>query len=91
MPKDKEVKFVTGGCGFVGRHVAESILAEGDEVWVLDNLFTGKHPDTWLKGYVKRQERELLKKAKQDILQTFKDAPAITLFGSAARGQGDHL
>ena len=34
-----------------------------------------------------RQERELLMKAKQEIVETFKDdALAMTLFGSAARG-----
>ena len=32
---------VTGGAGFVGSHVAEALLARGDEVHVLDNLSTG--------------------------------------------------
>jgi UDP-glucose 4-epimerase len=32
---------VTGGAGFVGSHVAEALLARGDEVHVLDNLATG--------------------------------------------------
>ena len=39
---------VTGGAGFVGSHVAEALLARGDEVHVLDNLSTGsreKVPD----------------------------------------------
>ena len=33
---------VTGGAGFIGSHVAEALLARGDEVHVLDNLATGK-------------------------------------------------
>jgi UDP-glucose 4-epimerase len=33
---------VTGGAGFIGSHVAEALLARGDEVHVLDNLTTGK-------------------------------------------------
>jgi nucleoside-diphosphate-sugar epimerase len=32
---------ITGGAGFVGSHLAESLLARGDTVWVLDNLSTG--------------------------------------------------
>ena len=32
---------VTGGAGFIGSHLAEALLARGDEVTVLDNLQTG--------------------------------------------------
>jgi len=32
---------ITGGAGFVGSHLAEELLARGDEVFVLDNLSTG--------------------------------------------------
>jgi UDP-glucose 4-epimerase len=33
---------VTGGAGFIGSHVAERFLAEGDTVDLIDNLATGK-------------------------------------------------
>ncbi|MHC5033715.1 MAG: NAD-dependent epimerase/dehydratase family protein [Planctomycetota bacterium] len=32
---------ITGGAGFIGSHLTESLLAEGDEVYVLDDLSTG--------------------------------------------------
>ncbi|HMA53066.1 MAG TPA: NAD-dependent epimerase/dehydratase family protein, partial [Acidobacteriota bacterium] len=33
---------VTGGAGFIGSHIAETLVKRGDEVRVLDNLSTGK-------------------------------------------------
>jgi len=32
---------VTGGAGFIGSHLSETILKQNDEVWVIDNLSTG--------------------------------------------------
>lgn len=33
--------FITGGCGFIGSHLAERLLERGDRVQVLDDLSTG--------------------------------------------------
>ena len=33
---------VTGGAGFIGSHVADALVARGDEVHVLDNLSNGR-------------------------------------------------
>ena len=40
---------VTGGAGFIGSNVADAFVARGDEVWVVDDLSSGKrenvHPE----------------------------------------------
>ncbi|PJF24591.1 MAG: nucleoside-diphosphate sugar epimerase, partial [Phototrophicales bacterium] len=33
---------ITGGAGFIGSHLAESLLAAGHEVTIIDNLSTGR-------------------------------------------------
>ncbi len=33
---------ITGGAGFIGSHLAEHLLEQGDEVTILDNLTTGR-------------------------------------------------
>ena len=35
---------ITGGAGFIGSHLADALLARGDTVTVLDNLFERVHP-----------------------------------------------
>ena len=33
--------FITGGAGFIGSHLSERLIADGHEVWILDDLSTG--------------------------------------------------
>ncbi len=33
---------VTGGCGFIGSHLVEALMARGDQVRILDDLSTGR-------------------------------------------------
>lgn len=40
MPSNKKI-LITGGAGFIGSHLAEKLLEQGEEVFVLDDLSTG--------------------------------------------------
>ena len=33
---------ITGGAGFVGSHLAEELLRRGEEIFVIDDLSTGR-------------------------------------------------
>jgi UDP-glucose 4-epimerase len=45
---------ITGGAGFIGSHLSEALLAEGHEVYVLDNLSTGSIDNI---AHLKKHER----------------------------------
>lgn len=45
---------ITGGCGFVGRHITRRICELGREAWLIDDLSIGIHPDQWLPACYKR-------------------------------------
>lgn len=50
---------ITGGCGFVGRHLVRTLLARGThELWIIDDLSTGAHPREWLSEHWKEQQSD---------------------------------
>ncbi len=57
MEKQKPI-LITGGCGFVGRHLVSALLKRGHDLWIIDDLSTGKHPDVWLGGTIRSQDEQ---------------------------------
>ena len=76
---------VTGGAGFIGSHIADALAIRGDEVVILDNLFSGRManirhlvdtpPVTFVNGSV--TDQALLLEACKDAEGIFHEA-AIT-------------
>jgi nucleoside-diphosphate-sugar epimerase len=75
---------VTGACGFVGRNLVRSLLGDCEELWLVDNLSTGTHPDTWLPemlpGAEGSGERPRVYTAGPQTVRFF-EADVISLFG----------
>lgn len=64
--------FITGGSGFIGSHLADLLLARGDEVLVIDNFETGRRDN--LKAHPKLKfvegsicDQELVNKLMKDF------------------------
>ena len=49
---------VTGGCGFVGRHLINKLIPYNKDIWIIDDLSTGKHPHTWLDKKFKKKNKK---------------------------------
>lgn len=49
---------VTGGAGFIGSHLCEYLLSEGDKVTCVDNLFTGSKEN--IKGFLDNERFSFL-------------------------------
>jgi len=76
---------ITGGCGFIGSHIAEALRADGIPVRVFDNLSSGKLAN--LKGFdggievIQGDVRdpEALRQAMQGVDQVFHEAALVSV------------
>ncbi len=58
------IAFITGGAGFIGSHLADSLCARGDSVIILDNMSTGSANNiAHLQGKIKVYEGDIRDKA----------------------------
>ena len=52
---------VTGGAGFIGSHLVDALVARGDEVLVIDNLWTSKETELRNVKTEKKEKKALIK------------------------------
>jgi UDP-glucose 4-epimerase len=63
---------VTGGAGFIGSHVADALVARGDEVVVLDDLSSGKRENVpagarFVEGDIREPQEELFADTRPEV------------------------
>ena len=65
---------VTGGAGFIGSHVVDAYLARGHEVWVVDNLSSGRRENLAPEAHLlvadvaSDEVRDLFREVRPDIV-----------------------
>lgn len=96
MPAHPHV-LVTGGCGFIGSHLVEALLARGARVRVLDNLSSGFRAN--VDAVAQRVEIQIgdvtdpaaLQQACKDVDGIFHLAALVSVADSVARPLDNHL
>ncbi len=81
---------VTGGAGFIGSHIAEALVAQGDDVRVLDNLSTGNMEN--LAGFLEKidfregdiRDLETCRRAAEGVETVFHEAALASVVRSVA-------
>ena len=71
---------VTGGAGFIGSHIAEALVGQGNDVRILDNISTGKAENfrafedkiTFIEGDIR--DTDAVDKAMKDVDYVFRQA-----------------
>lgn len=87
---------ITGGCGFIGSHIAEELIKDGDEVRVYDNLSSGyKHnidpfgdKVEFIEADVRDPER--LVEAAKGVDGIFHEAALVSVFESVEKPEANH-
>ena len=87
---------ITGGCGFIGSHIAEALVNDGEEVVIYDNLSSGyEHNIAAFRDKVKFiqgdvRDPETLKKAMQGVTNIFHEAALVSVFESVEKPYDNH-
>lgn len=87
---------VTGGAGFIGSHIVDSLISNGDDVRVLDNLSSGHYEN--LKGVAEKiefvegdiRDFEACSNAAQGCDGIFHEAALVSVVDSIERPRDNH-
>lgn len=87
---------ITGGCGFIGSHIAEALVARGDSVRIFDNLSSGyerniapfRNKLEFVRGDVR--DPAALAAAMQGVRYVFHEAALVSVFDSVERPRDNH-
>jgi UDP-glucose 4-epimerase len=75
--------FITGGSGFIGSHLADKLLARGDEILVIDNFATGRRDNLKPHANLKIIEDTICNEnLMNDLMQEFK--PDLVIHAAAS-------
>lgn len=82
---------ITGGCGFIGSHLAEELVRQGEEVVIYDNLSSGYEKNiepirerlTFIKADIR--DLEALYEAMNGVNYVFHEAALVSVFDSVER------
>lgn len=87
---------ITGGCGFIGSHIAEALCEQGETVRILDNLSSGYRNNvahlsddvTVIEGDVR--DVEAVSAAVDGVDYVFHEAALVSVFDSVERPRDNH-
>ncbi len=90
MKNSKKEVLITGGCGFVGRHLVKKLILKDQSLFIIDNLFTGQHPDSWLGNSWSRTELgHIILFEKDGISIKYLERDVISVFNDLVNGSLD--
>lgn len=88
--------FISGGCGFIGSHIAEELVRRGESVVIFDDLSSGyednirhiRNKCTFIKGDIR--DFEQLSGAMKGADYLFHEAALVSVFDSVERPEDNH-
>lgn len=87
---------ITGGCGFIGSHIAEALVAEDQDVRIFDNLSSGyRHNIEAFRDQVEFIEGDVrdgaaVNAAMQGVTHVFHEAALVSVFESVEKPRENH-